>query len=285
MMTSYTADSRESGRAQVEMTTRKDNWWIEPLLFLVVFGAFVLYTTWRVFENNYFAYPWVAGGDASNRAVHEAVEASTYLSPFYSPFIPFFVNVMGFNISPAMYILIFPLSFRMTCYYYRKAYYRAVFADPAGCAVGEPFPNQRMKYTGERQFPFILQNLHRFAFYAAAIFIVILGWDTIKAFMWRNADGSVHFGMGMGTLIFLINWILLGAYTFGCHSWRHLIGGGLDCYSCSALARTRYGLWQKVSFLNGQHAAFAWASMISVGLTDLYVNLVARGAITDIRFF
>lgn len=279
-MTSYTADSREAGRAPVEMTVRRDNWWVEPLLFLLVFGTFVIYTTWRVFENNWFAYPMEAHY-ASNRALYDAVESSTYLSPFYSPFLPIFLTVFGFNLSPAIYILVFPLSFRMTCYYYRKAYYRAFFADPAGCAVAEPFANKRMRFTGERHFPWILQNLHRFAFYAAVVFMVILGWDAIRAFMWRMPDGSIHFGIGVGTVVFWVNWFLLAAYTFGCHSWRHLIGGGIDCYSCSALSKTRYGLWQKVSFLNSRHALYAWASMISVGLTDLYVNLVARGVIID----
>jgi len=279
-MTSYTADTREPGRAPVEMTTRTDNWWVEPLLFLLVFGAFVVYTTWRVFENNYYAYPW-ASPYPNNMALREAVDSSSYLSPFYSPFIPVFLTFAGFTLSPAMYILIFPLSFRLTCYYYRKAYYRAIFGDPAGCAVAEPFPNRRMKFTGERHFPWILQNLHRFAFYAAAIFMIILGWDVIRACMWRLPDGSTHFGIGVGTIVLLINWILLAAYTFGCHSWRHLIGGGIDCYSCSAMTKTRYGMWQKVSFLNSRHAAFAWASMISVGLADLYINLAARGVITD----
>jgi len=269
-LTSYTAESREPGRAPVEMTSRKDNWWVEPLLFIAVFGSFVLYTTWRMFENNFY-------------------EVGPYLSPFYSPLLPLHLSVnlpmLGTKmVSPAIYILIFPLSFRMTCYYYRKAYYRAFFADPAGCAVSEPFAKSRMRYTGERAFPFILQNLHRFAFYAAAIFIVLLGWDTIKAFMWAGADSRTHLGIGVGTVVFIINWVLLFCYTFGCHSWRHLIGGGLDCYSCSALSRTRYGLWQKVTFLNGRHAGFAWASMISVGLTDLYVNLVARGVITDFHW-
>jgi hypothetical protein len=269
-MATYTAQSVEEGRAPVEIGSRKDNWWFAPLMFALVFGTFVVYTTFRMFENNYY-------------------EFGNYLSPFYSPVVPLHlvVNIplLGAKmVSPAIYILVFPLSFRMTCYYYRKAYYRAFFADPAGCAVGEPMPKMRMNYTGERAFPFVLQNLHRYAFYAAAVFIVLLGWDTIKAFMFQDpVSGGTHFGIGVGSLVFLVNWILLSCYTFGCHSWRHLIGGGTDCYSCSALTRTKYGLWQKSSYLNKRHAFFAWCSMISVGLTDVYVNLVARGMITDLR--
>lgn len=282
-MASYTAGSREKGRAPVEIGSRKDNWIFEPLMFVLVFGTFVVYTTWRMFENNFICYPWPADSSAFE-TVSRAVEAATYTSPFYSPYIPIHMTVLWFTISPAMYILIFPLAFRLTCYYYRKAYYRAFFADPMACAVGEPMPNARMKYTGERAFPFVLQNLHRFAFYAALILMLFLGWDTIKAFIFRDENGGGHFGIGVGTVVFVINWVLLACYTFGCHSWRHLIGGGVDCYSCTALTRTRYGMWQKSSFLNARHAMFAWCSMISVMLTDVYVNLVSRGIITDLHF-
>ena len=40
--------------------------------------------------------------------------------------------------SPALLILPFPGLFRFTCYYYRGAYYKAFWADPPSCAVGEP---------------------------------------------------------------------------------------------------------------------------------------------------
>jgi hypothetical protein len=276
-MASYTAQSREPGRAPIEMGSRKDNWVSETLPFLIIFTTFVIYTTYRTFENAYFAYPWLAGGDP---------HAATYLSPFYSPLLPLSITldipyIGAKTISPAIYILIFPLSFRMTCYYYRKAYYRSYFRDPAACAIPEPNANARMRYTGERILPFFANNFHRFALYAALIFIVILTWDAIKAFMWRMPDGSTHFGVGVGSIILVINVILLAGYTFGCHSFRHLIGGGTDCYSCSALNRTKHGLWQKVSFLNAKHGTWAMYSMIWVGLTDLYVNLVARGVIPD----
>jgi uncharacterized membrane protein (DUF485 family) len=260
------------------MTARKDNWKVETLPFLIVFGLFVVYTTYRMFDNQHYML------DAPGQ-LH-------LLSPFYSPLVPLKIIlpqslplIGGKMISPAIYILIFPLSFRMTCYYYRKAYYRAVFRDPAACAVGEPMPDKRMKYTGERAFPFIVQNFHRYAFYAAAVFILLLGYDTLLAFLRITENGGKTFGMGVGTLVFLANWILLACYTFGCHSCRHLTGGGLDCYSCGPMEKTRYGLWKKITFLNERHAQFAWLSMISVGLTDVYVNIVSRGIIPDIRFF
>lgn len=278
-MSSYTAQSREPGRAPVDMGGRKDSWWTEALTFGIVFGLFVIYTTYRMFENADYFYP---------KGVGDTVHSAIYLSPFYSPAIPlhFTLNVplLGAKmISPAIYILIFPLAFRMSCYYYRKAYYRAYLRDPAACAVPEPMANSRMKYSGERLFPFIAQNFHRFALYAALVILAFLTWDTIKAFSFQDpGDTRVHyFGISIGSVVFLINVILLAAYTFGCHSFRHLFGGGTDCYSCSALNRTKHGLWRKISLLNKSHANYAMWSMIWVGLTDLYVNLLCKGIITD----
>ncbi len=270
-MASYTAQSREQGRAPLPMAARRDTWWLAPAATFFVFTAFVVYTTFRVFENKY--YEW-----------------GPYLSPMYSPLLPFHVVVnlplIGPKmISPAVYILLFPLLFRLTCYYYRKAYYRSFVFDPPGCAVPEPNPERRMRYTGERVFPLIAQNFHRFALYIAVLFIFILGWDAIRSFMWPGPDGTKHFGMGVGSLVLTINVVLLALYTFGCHSWRHLIGGSLNCYSCDALSRTRYGLWVKFSFLNRRHALFAWLSLIWVALTDLYVRLAAMYPGFDVRFF
>jgi len=285
-MPTYTAQSREAGRAPLPMDTARSftgAWWLQPVLTVCALTAFGIYTTIRAFQNQYFCYPW-PGLDAGGIATGEAVHAATYLSPFYSPYLPITLSIGTFVVSPAFYILVFPLAFRMTCYYYRKAYYRAFFWDPPACAVTEPLAGPRMRYTGEREFPFLLQNLHRYAFYAAAVFIVILTYDAIKAFIFTDpVTGARSFGIGVGTLVLVVNVVLLALYTFGCHSWRHLIGGSVDCYSCSGGTRTRYGVWKKVSFLNSRHALYAWLSMFSVAGADIYVNLLARGIITDLR--
>jgi hypothetical protein len=68
--------------------------------------------------------------------------------------------------------------FRLTCYYYRGAYYKAFWADPPSCTVSEP----RKKYWGENSFPLIIQNIHRISFYVALFFILFLGYDVWKAF-------------------------------------------------------------------------------------------------------
>ena len=255
------ANSREEGRAPLPLTSRHDTWWIRPVVTMIVLGAFVIYSTWRAF-------------------VYQDYEVDSYLSPFYAPIIPIHWTIFGYLVSPAFYILIFPLSFRLTCYYYRLSYYRAFFWDPPACGVSEPRPKARMKYTGERRFPFILQNLHRFSFYAAAVFAVLLTYDAIIS-LW-HADG---FHLNVGTLVLAVNAVLIGLYTFSCHSWRHLIGGKVDCYSCNVMSTTRYGIWKQISYLNARHSWFAWLSLFSVALADMYVWFVSAGILTDFRFF
>ena len=92
-----------------------------------------------------------------------AYEVDGYLSPLFSPLIA--PAWLPWFISPGLLILWIPLGFRATCYYYRKAYYRFYFADPPGCAVGEPTVHGR--YAMETKLPFLLQNFHRYFLYLA----------------------------------------------------------------------------------------------------------------------
>jgi hypothetical protein len=258
---------------RLEKTERRDAWWLELVPVWILLGGFGVYATWRAFEGDF--YSW-----------------GPYLSPFYSPLID--PQHHWWRFSPAILILGGPLSFRATCYYYRKAYYRAFFLDPPACAVGEKPGN----YRGESRFPFILQNLHRYALYLALVFICFLWYDAIRAFWFppaywignaQSAAGAEpsffagQFGIGLGSLIMLANVILLTLYTFSCHSLRHLIGGKLDCFSCAAAGGVRHSGWKLSSYLNERHMLFAWASLISVGATDFYIRLVATGAIRDLK--
>src|SRR4249920_107596 len=168
-------------------TTRRDAWWIQPLVVFLGLSTFLVYATWAAFQGEHYTY-------------------GPYLSPFYSPeflgssphswfgpkpaawpaWLPF---------SPALLILPIPGLFRFTCYYYRGAYYKAFWADPPSCAVGE----SRSSYWGEKSFPLILQNVHRYFLYLALIFILILSYDAIRAMLFTGADGAKHFGIGLGT--------------------------------------------------------------------------------------
>jgi hypothetical protein len=231
-------------------TARTDKWWVGPLLTALGLGAFVVYSLWAAWQGEH--YEW-----------------GPYLSPFYSPlFTP-----EWWPLSPAFLILWAPLGFRTTCYYYRKAYYRAFFMTPPACAVGGVSHN----YRGERAL-FLFQNLHRLFLYFALALVVILTWDALVAFRWP--DG---FGIGVGTIVLVLNALFLAAFTFGCNSLRHLVGGNVDCYSCVPLGRQRYKLWQIVTRFNEHHMVWAWISLFWVGFADLYIRLVSMGIITDIR--
>jgi hypothetical protein len=226
-------------------------WWLQPLLVVTVLTLFGLYALWTSLQGNGFSDP--------------------YLSPFYSPRVPF-----GGIFAP-FFVLWVPLGFRASCYYYRKAYYRSFFWDPPACARPDP---HRGPYRGERGFPFILNNFHRFFLYLSIIVVLVLWYDAIRAFWFGG-----RFGVGAGSLVLLANIILLTLYTFSCHSLRHIVGGHVDCFSCAAFGRPRHSAWRGASILNERHGLYAWLSLWSVGLADLYVRLVASGAIRDLRLW
>lgn len=241
-------------------TMRRDAWWLQPLLVILGLGGFGVYSTWRVFENAHYV-------------------SGLYQSPLGSPdlrsYVPWLQGVVPFAVSPALIILPFPLLFRLTCYYYRKAYYRSFFAMPPACAVRGA---SSKAYPGERGI-FLLQNLHRFFLYIAILILLVLWYDTLLAF----GLGTGRPVVGLGSFLFLGNVLLLSGYTFGCHSLRHLVGGKLDCYSCDAPSRARHGLWKRVSWLNLNHMGWAWASLFSIWAVDLFVRFLDVGLIHDVR--
>ena len=246
-------------------TTRRDRWWLTPLAVFLGFGSFIVYATWAALQGEFYA-----------------VDGTNYLSPFCSPEIWGNTKHAWFGplpawwptwlpYSPAMLILWAPAGFRMTCYYYRGAYYKAFWADPVACAVGEP----RKGYIGESKWPLRIQNIHRYFMYVAVLFIGLLSFDAIQSYWF--ADG---FGIGVGSLVLTANAILLGGYTFGCHSLRHIVGGRIDCISKSPTCHTMY---KGCSALNKRHMLWAWMSLFSVMFADVYVRLCAMGIWHDFR--
>jgi hypothetical protein len=244
-------------------TSRRDRWWVQPLLVFTALSLFIAYSTWAAFQGAYYTH-------------------GPYLSPFYSPEIFGNTEHSWFGpfpswwpswlpASPALLILWAPAGFRLTCYYYRGAYYKAFWADPPNCAVGEP----RKGYIGEQGWPLRIQNIHRYFMYVAVLFIVMLTIDAIKAF--RFADG---FGIGVGTIVLCVNTFLLAGYTFGCHSLRHIIGGRHDCLTEHP---TCHKLYKGCTALNKKHMLWAWCSLCSVMFADVYVRMCAMGVWSDIR--
>ena len=114
------------------------------------------------------------------------------------------------------------------------------------------------------------------------VFILLLTWDALLAFRFPTPNGGAAFVIGVGTIIMWINVTFLAGYTFSCHSCRHVCGGHVDVFS---KAPTRYKLWSFITRLNEYHPHFAWLSLFSVGLTDLYIRLVSMGIIRDLRIF
>jgi hypothetical protein len=131
----------------------------------------------------------------------------------------------------------------------------------------------------ERELGLPLFHRHRYFFYFGAIFNVILTYDAIDAFR-NNKDQFGH--VTLGTLVLLTNAILLWAYTLGCHSCRHIMGGRLNNFSKHPL---RYKAWGFVSRLNGNHMKLAWVSLFGVALTDVYVLCVSSGTFHNPVFF
>lgn len=256
-----------STRARItQRTLRTDRWWVPPLSVDLGLAAFIVYATVRAFWGS--AY-WV--------------DKYHYLTPFYSPCISEACVPNSSHLGvwlpsfPALIplgalVLPFLLGFRLTCYYYRKAYYRAVWQSPTGCAVPEP----RAGYTGETRFPLIFQNSHRYFFYIAFLVASLNTYDAIVAF-----HSPTGFGFGVGNLVLVTNVVLLWCYTLGCHSCRHIIGGRLTHFSKHPV---RYWFWTQVSKLNAKHMTFAWITLGTLAFTDFYIMLVASGTISDFRF-
>jgi hypothetical protein len=276
-MSAPTANRSASGvfsptRAHIQQRTlRTDRWWLSPLRIDLGFAAFVIYATVRAFlQNNYF------------------VEKYHYLTPFYSPCVSqgcvkeaseFWPQILPnvWWLPYAALTLPFLLLFRLTCYYYRGAYYRTVWQSPTACAVAEP----RVHYSGETKFPLIVQNTHRYFFYVAAIISIINTYDAIAAFH-SNQQGNINgFGFGLGNVILVGNVIMLWIYTLSCHSCRHVTGGRLKHFSKHPV---RYWIWTQVSRLNTRHKLYAWITLGTLMLTDFYIALVASGHLDDFRF-
>lgn len=253
-------------------TARLDPWWIQPATVFVGLSLFIVYATWAGLQGTHY---WYSGKGAD------------YLSPFYSP------EIFGSSphswfgpkpdwwpaqllFSPTLFVLWAPLGFRLTCYYYRGAYYKAFWADPPNCAVGEP----RKTYLGERYFPLVLQNIHRYFLYVVVVLTVILARDAWDAMWFMDPLGAAYFGFGVGTLVLTLNVILLGGYIFGCHSLRHLIGGFLDEPSKAPACAKGFAC---VSVLNRRHMLWAWTSLFWVAFADLYVRLCSLGIWHDLR--
>jgi hypothetical protein len=247
---------RSEGTSKTEVTGA---WWNENTFTLCALIVFGIYGVWAAAQNGHY-------------------HAGSYLSPFYSPqlkeMFPSFFSWVSF--SPAFLVLWAPLGFRGTCYFYRRAVYRAAFNSPPACGVDTPKFQLFKEYMGETVFPFVLMNFHRYFLYFALI---------LAAFHWYHVFQSLfykgQFGFGVGSFVILLDSILLTLYVGSCHSLRHLIGGKLNNFSGGLLSKLSYGIWNGQSKINLHHWLYAWVSLFTVGFADLYIRLVSMGIWTD----
>ena len=208
-----------------------------------------------------------------------------YLSPFYSPelfgdsphawfgpkpawwpgWLPF---------SPALLILWAPGGFRFTCYYYRGAYYKAFWADPPSCAVGEP----RKSYWGEHvvaAHPAERPPLLPLPGAASSS----CSWPTTSG---RRCGSPTRRRQNVTSASASARWCWRS--TSSC--WAATPSAAIRCGTWSAAASTSCRArrcaataYDCVSCLNRRHMLWAWCSLFWVGFTDLYVRLCSMGSL------
>jgi hypothetical protein len=249
-------------------TLRTDRWWFEPVYTVVGLSAWL---AWGLVHTLIIKDFYFVEGPGHH-----------YLTPFFSPCMStacvpeaaaFGRFLPDLPLIPFAFLsLPFLLLFRLTCYYYRRAYYRSYWLSPPACAV----PDGHEKYSGETRFPLVMQNLHRYAFYAAVLISLVNTWDAARSF-----HGTEGFGFGLGNVLLVANVVLLWAYTISCHSCRHIVGGRLKHFSRHPV---RYRLWGFVSKLNTRHKELAWITLGTLALVDVYILALAAGWFPDLRF-
>ena len=139
------------GRASIAARTlRTDRWWVEPAVTFTLLVAWLLYALVRTA----IAALLLRRGVPLPLAVLLALRLGL-LRPRRARLRHLVRRVPAVRPARRCFVLPFLLGFRLTCYYYRKAYYRSFWLSPPACAVAEPHG----KYTGETRFPLILQNV------------------------------------------------------------------------------------------------------------------------------
>lgn len=248
----------ETAMARPQRTGRTDLWWLVPLREGGLLAALTGYATWAALQRTH----WYA---------------APYVSPLYSPCLAANCGTHANMVlvgpwwrwSPALLVVAFPVGVRVTCYYYRRLYYRCFWLSPPACAVAEP----HRRYSGEARFPLVLQNLHRYLWAFGIGVAVVLTLDAVDAYHFPSG-----WGLALGSVVLSANAVFFWLYLASCHSCRHLAGGHLRAMAAHPFRRR---LWRTVSALNTHHGLYAWLSLPCVILADAYVRLVSIGALHD----
>lgn len=245
-------------------TNRKDAWWIPPISLGVSFFLFAVYSlAVTIFDFN-------AGIHTFGNLV-----GTHYNSPFYGPepwfswpaFLPF-----------AFFTLWAPFGFRGTCYYMRRVYYRSFFAGPPACAV-DGLSKFKGKYKGESKLPWVLNNFHRYFMYLAVILALYHWYEAIHSFVFIGASGN-EFGMGIGTILAVLDATTLTLYVSTCHAFRHMMAGRINRQGKISAPIAKF-----LDKLNPYHGRFFWLSLTTVWIWDIYVRLMGHGILDVVRLF
>ncbi len=187
------------------------------------------------------------------------------IDPFYSPTI-LIVPVVGL--------------FRLTCYAYRKDYYRNIFNHPQSCAADERRDSANRGYSGETTL-FAFNNLHRYLLYFGIILLPFFYYDFYVSVTYFGG-----FVLRFASILILLNAILLTLWVFSCHAFRHVFSGGnVKCYDCALKPNARKGFFNFQSMLNKRHEEWAFISLVFIVLVDLYLRALAAGWPIDFRIF
>ena len=83
--------------------------------------------------------------------------------------------------------------------------------------------------------------------YVMLAYLPLLSFDVWLSLNFHEGDTHAY-GVTVGSLILLVNVIMLTGYTFGCHAFRHVVGASQ--VGRIPMNRMKYKLWKLSTKLN-----------------------------------
>ena len=111
---------------------RRDRWWRTPAATVAFLTVFVVYSTWAVFQN-----AQLLRGRRRAPRPHLALVLAVHHRQLRARRRRGFVLNWWRDLARHPGRSVVPVGFRLTCYYYRKAYYRGFWQSPPACGVAD----------------------------------------------------------------------------------------------------------------------------------------------------
>ena len=236
------------GRARIAARTlRTDRWWVEPTVTFTLLVGWLLYALISTASQRYYfveEYHYLSPFSSPCLSA-SCVPASRDFGTWFGEFPPFVPLGPAGPAVPARVpadLLLLPQGLLPLVLGSRRR--------PA------PSPSRTGEYTGETRFPLILQNAHRYFFYAAIVVSLINTYDVIRAF--HGKDGGVRYRARHADHAGERR-LPLWAYT-AVLSTPAATSSAAGCGHFSKHP-TRYWLWTQVSKLNTRHMQLAWTTL------------------------